>query len=222
MKVVEHTTTKCLTDDELVISERERKKKASLYRKQYYQKNKEKILAKAKQKLRERRKTIDPETGLSLTQLDQKKAWANFKKNNPDWSRKNGRRATYQRKYREENIERIREKDRIRARKRKEALLNQRRIREFGITTADYEEMFKDQNGTCLICNKKQKVNGKKHLFIDHNHETGQVRGLLCNYCNSLLGFCFEDPTILNGAITYLEMFNKGKQHEQRTTRKIR
>jgi DNA-binding transcriptional ArsR family regulator len=50
MKIVEHNN-KCLTDDELVIRERERKKKASLYRKQYYEKNKEKIRAKAKQKL---------------------------------------------------------------------------------------------------------------------------------------------------------------------------
>jgi hypothetical protein len=213
MKIVEHNN-KCLTDDELVIRERERKKKASLYRKQYYEKNKEKIRAKAKQKLEKRKKIIDPETGLSLTQLDQKKYWKNYKKNNPNWSRKNGRRATYQRKYREENIERIRERDRISARKRKEALLNQRRIRDFGITTADYQKMFKEQNGTCLICNKEQKVNGKKHLFIDHDHKTEQVRGLLCNYCNSLLGFCFENKNILKDAITYLDIFDEGKRDD--------
>lgn len=51
--------------------------------------------------------------------------------------------------------------------------------------------MLEEQNGVCAICNQKQrgaKGNSNK-LCVDHNHETGKVRGLLCSFCNRFLGF---------------------------------
>lgn len=59
--------------------------------------------------------------------------------------------------------------------------------RTYGITTAQYEQMFKAQNGACAICDKLW-VGGRR-LAIDHDHKTGKVRALLCFRCNTLLGY---------------------------------
>lgn len=61
--------------------------------------------------------------------------------------------------------------------------------RNYGITLEDYERMFEDQKGLCLICGNVQAHKSFKHLCIDHNHETGEVRGLLCHNCNTKLGW---------------------------------
>lgn len=49
----------------------------------------------------------------------------------------------------------------------------------------DYENLLQKQNNVCALC---KGTNGKNKLHIDHDHETGAVRGLLCAKCNSLLG----------------------------------
>jgi hypothetical protein len=69
----------------------------------------------------------------------------------------------------------------------KASMLRQR----YGITTQDYENMLKFQNGKCAICRKE--VSQSRRLCADHNHATGKVRGLLCPVCNSVLGF-IESP----------------------------
>ena len=53
----------------------------------------------------------------------------------------------------------------------------------YGITLKDYEVMFTKQKGLCAICDKPHKI-----LCIDHNHNTGKVRGLLCKGCNLSIG----------------------------------
>ena len=60
----------------------------------------------------------------------------------------------------------------------------------YGITTADYDEMFRSQGGKCAICLTTQSIKaGKTQAFaVDHCHTTGVVRGLLCLACNHLLG----------------------------------
>lgn len=71
---------------------------------------------------------------------------------------------------------------------------NKKKIRDsilqstYGITLDDYNKMFKQQHGRCAICNKHQE-NISRTLFVDHNHETTQVRGLLCTSCNYNLGW---------------------------------
>lgn len=67
----------------------------------------------------------------------------------------------------------------------------------------DYENLLEKQNNACAICGITVEENGKK-LVVDHNHETLQVRGLLCHYCNSGLGFFKDSPTRLSIAIEYL------------------
>jgi hypothetical protein len=77
----------------------------------------------------------------------------------------------------------------------------------YGITPARYAEMLEEQNGLCAICNQPPDGNGKngRVLFIDHDHVSGEVRGLLCRACNGGLGLFKDDPKLLLNAVAYLE-----------------
>lgn len=78
----------------------------------------------------------------------------------------------------------------------------------FGIALEDYQRMFVAQNGVCGICEKPEKDirNGKvRWLAVDHNHTTGQVRGLLCGGCNKAIGLMCESVETLTNAIAYLK-----------------
>ena len=186
-----------------------RYKRNKISARRFLEENREEINRKGREKNKIRRETIDPETGLSVAQLNQKKYWANYKRNNPNWR---GRRATYQKKYREENLNDIRLKDKLKAREpeRKAAILNARRLREYGISTEDYEKMLKQQNYTCLICGGTKMNKSRKKLCVDHNHKTGVTRGLLCNGCNTIIGMTDEKIETLENCITYLKMHNGG------------
>lgn len=76
----------------------------------------------------------------------------------------------------------------------------------YGITKEEYYNLFKSQENKCLICGCE--FQGKIKGFVDHNHNTGLVRGILCQKCNSLLGMANEDPKILENAIKYLQRYN--------------
>ena len=70
----------------------------------------------------------------------------------------------------------------------------------YGISTAEYDAMVKNQNDKCAICGDKPEA----YLAVDHCHETNQIRGLLCRRCNSAIGL-FDDNIIkLQNALTYL------------------
>ena len=70
----------------------------------------------------------------------------------------------------------------------------------FGITLEDFNRMFKEQNGKCKICSK-----GLIKPHVDHNHDTGKVRGLLCNQCNRGLGFFNDNYQLLDKALYYIK-----------------
>jgi hypothetical protein len=72
------------------------------------------------------------------------------------------------------------------------------------ITPKEYAYLVKKQHGKCLICKTKQKT-----LFIDHNHKSNHIRGLLCLRCNSALGFIREDIKIAKRIIKYLEFYRE-------------
>lgn len=76
----------------------------------------------------------------------------------------------------------------------------------YGITIAEYDAMFADQGGVCAICQgtTKHKYMQWSTLVVDHDHTTGQVRGLLCHPCNVLLGKAQDSATILRAAADYL------------------
>jgi hypothetical protein len=73
----------------------------------------------------------------------------------------------------------------------------------YGITQIDYEQLFKKQNFSCLIC---KKGNGTTVRFpVDHCHKTGKVRGILCPACNKALGLFKDNIEALESAIDYLK-----------------
>lgn len=75
--------------------------------------------------------------------------------------------------------------------------------RKYNLTVKQYNQMAIDQGGTCAICGK---TNANWHkLSVDHDHNTGEVRGLLCSKCNHTLGLINEDEKILKAMIEYLK-----------------
>ena len=75
--------------------------------------------------------------------------------------------------------------------------------RKYGITIERYNEMLVGQGGVCKIC-RRADPDGR-HLAVDHDHETGKIRGLLCRPCNTALGLMFDDPKQLRIAADYVE-----------------
>ena len=73
----------------------------------------------------------------------------------------------------------------------------------YGLSQEKYVAMLVQQNGACQIC-KTHQSNFKRKLFVDHCHETGKVRGLLCQYCNTMLGNAKDNVLVLQSAINYL------------------
>jgi hypothetical protein len=73
-----------------------------------------------------------------------------------------------------------------------------------------YEDMLLAQDNQCAICKKPPANLGKgtSVLYVDHDHIIGNVRGLLCHYCNSLLGHANDDINILQESINYLRISN--------------
>ena len=110
----------------------------------------------------------------------------------------------YQKVYYEDN------KERILKYKKEYTKINGERIKstnlktKYGITLEDYNQLFNKQEGKCAICNRHQSEL-KRRLFVDHCHETNEIRGLLCHRCNSILGYCGDDIQILENAIKYLK-----------------
>lgn len=78
--------------------------------------------------------------------------------------------------------------------------------RNYGIRLIEYNKLLKKQEGKCVICFEPPK---HTRLCVDHNHNTGEIRGLLCHLCNSVLGGCNDSIILLQDAIRYLRKFNK-------------
>lgn len=90
---------------------------------------------------------------------------------------------------------------------------NAKKIREhylkktYSISFEQLRQMFLSQEGRCAICSKV--FNKRKDVHVDHNHNTGEVRGLLCSSCNRGIGYLRDDSSILLKAASYLNKFNK-------------
>ena len=100
------------------------------------------------------------------------------------------RRRKYVRSYRERHPDRVAEAERKRNLRLK-----------FGITVEEYDALLEAQGGICAICASPP---GKKLLAVDHHHDTGAIRGLLCSNCNTSLGLMKDDPDRLERAVAYL------------------
>jgi Recombination endonuclease VII len=78
----------------------------------------------------------------------------------------------------------------------------------YGMEEAEYDRLLARQRSRCAVC-KARTPGGRGEWRIDHDHVTGQIRGLLCNNCNSGIGMLQDDPKILRAAVQYVE------QHRQ-------
>ena len=74
----------------------------------------------------------------------------------------------------------------------------------YGMIVDAYEALNQAQNGRCAICGGLPKGNRSKRLYIDHDHATGRIRGLLCITCNSGLGQFQDKISLMETAIAYL------------------
>jgi hypothetical protein len=87
----------------------------------------------------------------------------------------------------------------------------------YGMTVQAFDEMMAKQEGRCAIC--RTKIKGKR-LCVDHEHASGEIRGLLCGHCNLALGKFNDDPTRFRAAANYLERHHaRLKQAAQDATR---
>jgi Recombination endonuclease VII len=75
----------------------------------------------------------------------------------------------------------------------------------YGISLVQYERLLARQGGVCAICGRPPR--GQRPLDVDHNHTTGQVRGLLCGNCNRALGLLEENPILFDKAKEYIAKF---------------
>lgn len=78
-----------------------------------------------------------------------------------------------------------------------------RRFKRFDLTEDEFLGLIKRQNNRCAIC-KTAEPCGTGDWAIDHDHVTGQVRGLLCNRCNPAIGLLMDDPEIIAAAARYI------------------
>lgn len=114
-------------------------------------------------------------------------------------------RKAYLRKWRTQNAERCRRYalKHYYANPAKSQLKRERqKLRQWGLTVEAYEQLLTEQGGVCAICSRPC-PSGRK-LAVDHDHETGRVRGLLCGVCNRGLGYFKDDKGLLEAAVLYL------------------
>lgn len=122
----------------------------------------------------------------------------------------------YMKEYRDTNREAIcanrrdyYAKNRIKILEQKKALYkpdktkDQRLKREYGISLDDYNKLKEQQNNKCACCGEE------KFLVIDHCHTHGNVRELLCNRCNTVVGMCEENIDIVLKIRDYIEKWTK-------------
>lgn len=140
---------------------------------------------------------------------------AKIKIRNRLWAMRNpGRVKENQRRWRANNIEKIKQANKQwrieNPNKTKNSAWKKKGIKNNDgsyFTTDNYNELYRIQQGKCDICGKGEDVMNKV-FDVDHDHTTGIVRGLLCNRCNTSLGY-FEQTEFYKKAKKYLIKFNK-------------
>lgn len=117
-----------------------------------------------------------------------------WKKANPEKVKKTKKR------YKDANKEKIKVSSSIYYPRQRAAYLE----RHYGVTIEQYDVMLKEQDNRCAICGTAECSSGR-NFAVDHDHETGRVRGLLCGNCNVGIGNLRDDINIMKRAIAYLE-----------------
>ena len=80
----------------------------------------------------------------------------------------------------------------------------------YGLTPEEWNALFEQQKGQCAICGNDFDMNKSKFIQVDHCHDTGVIRGLLCTKCNVGLGAFGDSLEMLLKAVQYLEAYQEG------------
>ncbi len=96
----------------------------------------------------------------------------------------------YENGYRAANAERINERE---------------RARRYGLTVDELRELLAQHDGTCAICGTSEPDERYGQWAIDHCHDSGRIRGILCSKCNKGIGLLRDDPVVLRAAADYLD-----------------
>ena len=105
------------------------------------------------------------------------------------------------RRYRQEHAEEIKTYRRHYQKDHTKKIKARKRIRRYGLDQIGFEALMERQEGTCALCRKPFNTTP----CVDHCHDTGRVRGLLCHRCNRALGGFDNDPAILARAAVYVK-----------------
>lgn len=112
----------------------------------------------------------------------------------------------------ERNREKIKEKQKLYYHRNRPKAKQYRLQKLYGISLKDYKNKWNEQKGQCAICHIKSyniEEMFNRVLVLDHDHNTNQVRGLLCNSCNRGLGLLNDDPLIISNAFNYLNQWKQ-------------
>jgi hypothetical protein len=80
-----------------------------------------------------------------------------------------------------------------------------RTLRKYGITEQAWDHLLARQDGRCAVCRTATPGGRGESWHIDHDHVTGQVRGLLCQRCNLAIGMLGDSPDRIRAALRYIE-----------------
>lgn len=206
----------------------EAQKKA--YRREYYLKNRERLLSEQKERqakydpeaMREYRQAYNERNKPELLAKQRERNRVNYRKDPAAqraradrWKAENPERyAEIQRRNRVDRREEMRIASAEWYRDNREKALQQTRVRKlasYGLTPETYQGLSESQGHVCAICGSPYGLESQKHpLYVDHCHETGAVRGLLCSHCNAGLGHFRDRPELLMEAARYLTRSSSG------------
>jgi hypothetical protein len=113
-------------------------------------------------------------------------------------------------KYRKDNPKRVAESNKKSRKANPQSInrsLRKARLKRYGLTEKAYTNLFVEQGGVCAVC----KQSDSKALTIDHCHNTGIIRGLLCSACNKAEGLLKSDSNIIRALADYVE-YHKGEK----------
>ena len=191
------------------MTDEEKKEKQREYQREYHRKNRERI----KKRDAEKYKVADKErikevrlariSRLTPEELEEERKNINarraIRRADPANKQKKKEEAAEYRKNNKEAIS-AREKDYKTGRGRPVEWKRQGII----LTVEGYNKMLSEQNGCCAICGEFRRPD-QRVLVVDHNHNTGKIRGLLCHPCNMGIGQLKDSLDILQKAVSYLE-----------------
>jgi hypothetical protein len=118
------------------------------------------------------------------------------------WAEKNREKLAEQsRQSKAKHREQVNARARARYYRRRDEELARHRLAKYGMDQSTYDVLVAAQDGRCPICGERPTIN----LSVDHDHYTGQIRGLICNDCNIAIAKAKDSPTLLRAMADYLE-----------------